>query len=107
MTRLTSLRRHITVLSRVAAFLPQIAIANREIEEAVARDPGAAERFNVEHVTGEEANLIEMVGSEGAMGRVITRGSFVLTLRSETWIGRLRRGRRSDGDIISTRACSA
>lgn len=50
------------MLSRVAAFLPQIADANRKLEEAVARDPLAADRYNVENISTTDGPIIEMVG---------------------------------------------
>ncbi len=55
----------VSVLSKVAAFLPQIANANREIAETVARDPAAAERFNLESLSDKDGPSIEMVGRLG------------------------------------------
>lgn len=51
---------NLSVLSRVKAFLPQLATANEQLQQQVAQDPA---QVDIEHIDEDEGQYIEMVST--------------------------------------------
>ena len=90
------------VLQSVKSFLPQMAEADKQLNEAVARD--GADKFNVENV-GDDENVIEM--DIAVMGQEKEREDWTSDSDADSTPSPSENSYTSDTDISSSSTCSS